>query len=149
MTNAPAFVLDGAAIADETLVDVAGEARALIARGVKPGLAVVIVGDDPASQTYVGAKSRTAKECGFHSIQHTLPGETTEESCGAGRGAQRRSGRQRHPGAIAAAQAPDSAAIIEPSRPKRTSTDFTSSMSASLPPATPAAPSSPARLPAR
>jgi len=41
--------------------------------GVRPGLAVVIVGDDPASHNYVGAKSRMSKECGFNSIQHTLP----------------------------------------------------------------------------
>ncbi len=47
--------------------------------GVKTGLAVVIVGDDPASHTYVGAKGRMAKECGFNSIQHTLPAETTQE----------------------------------------------------------------------
>lgn len=47
--------------------------------GVKTGLAVVIVGDDPASHTYVGAKSRMAKECGFTSIQHTLPEESTQQ----------------------------------------------------------------------
>lgn len=46
--------------------------------GTKPGLAVVIVGDDPASHTYVGAKSCMAKECGFASVQHTLPVETTQ-----------------------------------------------------------------------
>ena len=78
MTNAPAFVLDGAAIADGTLVDVAREARALIARGAQPGLAVVLVGDNPASQTYVAGKGRAAKACGFHSIQHNLPAETSE-----------------------------------------------------------------------
>jgi len=47
--------------------------------GVKAGLAVVIVGDDPASHAYVGAKGRIAKECGFNSIQHTLPSETTQK----------------------------------------------------------------------
>ena len=46
---------------------------------VKPGLAVVIVGNDPASHAYVSSKSRMAKECGFTSIQHTLPEETTQE----------------------------------------------------------------------
>jgi methylenetetrahydrofolate dehydrogenase (NADP+)/methenyltetrahydrofolate cyclohydrolase len=46
--------------------------------GVRTGLAVVIVGDDPASHTYVGAKGRMAKECGFNSIQQTLPAETTQ-----------------------------------------------------------------------
>jgi methylenetetrahydrofolate dehydrogenase (NADP+)/methenyltetrahydrofolate cyclohydrolase len=78
MTYASAFVLDGAAIADETLAHVAEDARALIARGVTPGLAVVLVGDNPASQTYVAGKSRAAKACGFHSIQHNLSGDTTE-----------------------------------------------------------------------
>lgn len=46
--------------------------------GGKPGLAVVIVGEDPASQVYVASKSRTAKECGFHSVQHTLAADTGE-----------------------------------------------------------------------
>ncbi|MCD2173526.1 bifunctional methylenetetrahydrofolate dehydrogenase/methenyltetrahydrofolate cyclohydrolase [Rhizobium sp. C4] len=50
---------------------------------VKPGLAVVIVGEDPASQTYVASKSRTAKECGFHSVQHSLPEATTQAELAA------------------------------------------------------------------
>jgi methylenetetrahydrofolate dehydrogenase (NADP+)/methenyltetrahydrofolate cyclohydrolase len=78
MTDESAFVLDGATIADETLVNVAEEARALIARGVTPGLAVVLVGDNPASQSYVAGKGRAAKACGFHSIQHNLSAETGE-----------------------------------------------------------------------
>ncbi|WP_416798008.1 bifunctional methylenetetrahydrofolate dehydrogenase/methenyltetrahydrofolate cyclohydrolase FolD [Ciceribacter azotifigens] len=48
--------------------------------GRRPGLAVVLVGTDPASQTYVASKSRMAKECGFTSVQHTLPEETTQEA---------------------------------------------------------------------
>ena len=43
-----------------------------------PGLGVVLVGDNPASQTYVAGKGRAAKACGFHSIQHNLPTETNE-----------------------------------------------------------------------
>jgi methylenetetrahydrofolate dehydrogenase (NADP+)/methenyltetrahydrofolate cyclohydrolase len=78
MTDASAFVLDGAAIADGVLAKVAEEAHALIGRGVTPGLAVVLVGDNPASQTYVVGKGRAAKACGFHSIQHTLPAKTSE-----------------------------------------------------------------------
>ncbi len=77
-TEASAFVLDGAAIADGVLTKVAEEAHALVARGVTPGLAVVLVGDNPASQTYVAGKSRAAKACGFHSIQHNLPVGTSE-----------------------------------------------------------------------
>ena len=132
MTNAPAFVLDGAAIADETLVDVAREARALIARGVKPGLAVVLVGDNPASQTYVAGKGRAAKACGFHSIQHNLPAETSEaellalvEALNADPAVH---------GILVQLPLPkpiDSAGSWRPSRPIRTSTAFTRSMSAS------------------
>ena len=73
-----AFVLDGAAIAEDVLARVAEEARALLAHGLTPGLAVVLVGDNPASQTYVAGKGRAAKACGFHSIQHNLPADTPE-----------------------------------------------------------------------
>jgi methylenetetrahydrofolate dehydrogenase (NADP+) / methenyltetrahydrofolate cyclohydrolase len=78
MTDASAFVLDGAAIADGALARVAENARALLARGVTPGLAVVLVGENPASQVYVAGKGRAAKACGFHSVQHTLPADTSE-----------------------------------------------------------------------
>ena len=78
MTGASAFVLDGAAIADEALAQVAEDARALILLGVTPGLAVVLVGENPASQTYVAGKGRAAKACGFLSIQHNLSAETSE-----------------------------------------------------------------------
>ena len=74
-----AFVLDGAGVADEVLARVAEEARALIARGLTPGLAVVLVGDNPASRTYVAGKGRAAKACGFHSIEHDLPADTSEK----------------------------------------------------------------------
>ena len=46
--------------------------------GVKPGLAVVLAGEDPASRVYVRNKSLKAEECGFHSEQHSLPAETSE-----------------------------------------------------------------------
>jgi len=73
-----AFVLDGAAIAEEVLARVAEETRALTAHGLTPGLAVVLVGDNPASQTYVAGKGRAAKACGFRSIQHNLPADTPQ-----------------------------------------------------------------------
>jgi methylenetetrahydrofolate dehydrogenase (NADP+)/methenyltetrahydrofolate cyclohydrolase len=72
------IVLDGKAISQAVLERVAAEARALGAKGVTPGLAVVLVGADPASQVYVGAKGRAAKAVGFHSVQHTLPASTGE-----------------------------------------------------------------------
>lgn len=50
---------------------------------IAPGLAVVIVGNDPASHAYVSSKSKMAKECGFTSVQHTLPEETTQEELAA------------------------------------------------------------------
>jgi methylenetetrahydrofolate dehydrogenase (NADP+) / methenyltetrahydrofolate cyclohydrolase len=78
MTEASAFVLDGVAIAEEVVARVAEETRALIARGLTPGLAVVLVGDNPASRTYVAGKGRAAKACGFHSIERQLPAETSE-----------------------------------------------------------------------
>ena len=71
-----AYVVDGAVVADATLARVAQAARALV---LTPGLAVVLVGSDPASQVYVGAKGKAAKLCGFHSLQFDLP-ETTGES---------------------------------------------------------------------
>jgi len=72
------LILDGKAVSRAKLVEVAEEAQALRAHGVTPGLAVVLVGTDPASQVYVGAKGRAAKECGFHSLQHDLPDSTSE-----------------------------------------------------------------------
>jgi methylenetetrahydrofolate dehydrogenase (NADP+)/methenyltetrahydrofolate cyclohydrolase len=69
-----ASVIDAVKAASQTLQD---------ETGIKTGLAVVIVGNDPASHAYVSAKSRMAKECGFTSVQHTLPEETTQEELAA------------------------------------------------------------------
>jgi len=75
-----AEIIDGRAVADEVVQTVKRLTGELVnAKAVTPGLAVVIVGEDPASQVYVSSKSRKAKECGFHSVQHTLPAETSEE----------------------------------------------------------------------
>jgi methylenetetrahydrofolate dehydrogenase (NADP+)/methenyltetrahydrofolate cyclohydrolase len=82
MATAPsssARVIDGRAVAEEVTRKVAGEARRLKAEtGIVPGLAVVLVGNDPASEVYVTAKGRKAEELGFRSVQHTLPAETSE-----------------------------------------------------------------------
>jgi methylenetetrahydrofolate dehydrogenase (NADP+)/methenyltetrahydrofolate cyclohydrolase len=73
-------IIDGKQVAASVIDAVKSATAALQAEaGVRPGLAVVIVGDDPASHAYVSSKSRMAKECGFNSIQHTLPEETTQE----------------------------------------------------------------------
>lgn len=74
-----AVVIDGKAKAASVTEAVRKSAEALEAeKGTKPGLAVVIVGNDPASHAYVNSKSKMAKQCGFNSIQHTLPEETTQ-----------------------------------------------------------------------
>lgn len=74
-----AELIDGKSVAADVASKVKAMAADLIGRhGTKPGLAVVIVGEDPASQVYVASKSRTAKECGFLSVQHTLPTDTPE-----------------------------------------------------------------------
>ena len=77
-------IIDGKQVA-ASVIDAVKSATSALEKdaGFKPGLAVVIVGEDPASHAYVGAKSRMAKECGFNSIQHTLPEATTQEELAA------------------------------------------------------------------
>lgn len=71
--------IDGKAAAAGVLETARAQGEALLARrGVRPGLAVVLVGEDAASQVYVGNKGRTAEACGFHSVTHRLPAETSE-----------------------------------------------------------------------
>lgn len=73
-------IIDGKAVAEELVAGIKTATQDLVARtGIQPGIAVVIVGEDPASQVYVASKGKKAKECGFHSIQHTLPDDTSEE----------------------------------------------------------------------
>ncbi|WP_173934882.1 bifunctional methylenetetrahydrofolate dehydrogenase/methenyltetrahydrofolate cyclohydrolase FolD [Chelativorans sp. Marseille-P2723] len=74
-----AEIIDGRKIAEQIVAGVTRLAGELAADGIVPGLAVVIVGEDPASQVYVASKSRKAKECGFHSVQHSLPANTKQE----------------------------------------------------------------------
>ncbi|MGR9343404.1 bifunctional methylenetetrahydrofolate dehydrogenase/methenyltetrahydrofolate cyclohydrolase FolD [Rhizobium leguminosarum] len=77
-------VIDGKNVAASVIQTVKSATAALEkSSGVTTGLAVVIVGDDPASHAYVGSKSRMAKECGFKSVQHTLPAETKQEELAA------------------------------------------------------------------
>ena len=74
-----ATVIDGKLAAAAVIEAVKAGAAALETRtGVKPGLAVVIVGEDPASQVYVASKGRMAESCGFKSVTHRLPADTAE-----------------------------------------------------------------------
>jgi methylenetetrahydrofolate dehydrogenase (NADP+)/methenyltetrahydrofolate cyclohydrolase len=72
-------LIDGRAFAKSVLAQVAAEAAAMkAATGLVPGLAVVLVGEDAASQVYVRNKARTTIEIGLNSIEHRLPAETAE-----------------------------------------------------------------------
>ena len=76
-----AVILDGKATSAQVRGEIATAARALTERtGVVPGLAVVIVGDDPASQVYVRNKRRACEQVGFYSEGFELPADTTQET---------------------------------------------------------------------
>ncbi len=76
-----AAVIDGNRIALEVRAEVRAQALELKEkRGITPGLAVILVGEDPASKIYVGRKEKAATEAGFLSREFRLPAETTEES---------------------------------------------------------------------
>ena len=73
-------IIDGKAFAAKLREDVAAEvARLQAEHGLTPGLAVVLVGEDPASQVYVRNKGEQTKAAGMHSVTHRLPAETTQE----------------------------------------------------------------------
>ena len=72
-------LIDGRVIAEKIYGELRGEIAALKARGVTPGLAVVLVGDDPASRAYVRSKDKMCRELGLHSVKLELPAETTQE----------------------------------------------------------------------
>ena len=74
-----ANIIDGKAISTQIKDEVKAEAAALKAKGIEPCLAVVLVGEDPASQVYVRNKKRACEYCGFKSLNYELPASTTEE----------------------------------------------------------------------
>ena len=72
--------IDGKAKAEQLATTITEQTAALLDRhGIKPGLAVVIIGEDPASQVYVRNKGRRAEACGFHSVQHSLPENVSQQ----------------------------------------------------------------------
>ena len=73
------MIIDGKALAKEKRAEIAKQVEALKEKGVTPGLAVVLVGEDPASQIYVRNKHKACEEVGIYSRKITLPEETTEE----------------------------------------------------------------------
>ncbi len=73
-------IIDGKKLAEDILVKVKNETEKLYNNyKIQPGIAVIIVGDDPASQIYVSSKSKKAEECGFLSVKHVMPKETKEK----------------------------------------------------------------------
>jgi methylenetetrahydrofolate dehydrogenase (NADP+)/methenyltetrahydrofolate cyclohydrolase len=71
-------LIDGRATAEKVYAELRGEIAALKAKGVTPGLAVVLVGDDPASRAYVRSKDKMCRELGLHSVKLELPAETSQ-----------------------------------------------------------------------
>ena len=74
-----ATLIDGVAIARELYAGFKERAKALAGRGVHPGLAAILIGDNPASETYVRTKARACAEVGVHSVQHRFGADGSEE----------------------------------------------------------------------
>ena len=74
-----AKLIDGKAVSAQVKASVKAEVEALVKKGIQPGLAVVIVGDDPASRIYVNNKKKACAEVGIYSEEYALPAETTQE----------------------------------------------------------------------
>ncbi len=78
---ASATIIDGKAKAAEITASITkSTAELLDSTGIRPGLAAVMVGEDPASAVYVRNKKRTAEACGFHSVRHALASDSTQEA---------------------------------------------------------------------
>jgi methylenetetrahydrofolate dehydrogenase (NADP+)/methenyltetrahydrofolate cyclohydrolase len=73
-----ARILDGKAVAAQIRADLAQRAAALAARGIRPGLGTVLVGDDPGSHAYVNGKHRDCAQVGIGSIRRQLPADATQ-----------------------------------------------------------------------
>src|SRR4030095_13870528 len=71
-------LIDGRAIAEKVYVDLRREIAELKSKGLTPGLAVVLVGDNPASRTYVRSKDKMCRALGLHSVKLELPESTTQ-----------------------------------------------------------------------
>jgi len=72
-------LIDGRTIADKVYIELRQEIAALVLKGITPGLAVVLVGDDPASRAYVRSKDKMCRELGLHSVKLELPAETSQD----------------------------------------------------------------------
>ena len=73
-----AKIIDGKAFAEGLRARIAVRVAALKAKGIVPGLAVILVGEDPASSVYVASKAKQTVEVGMNSYEHRLPAETPQ-----------------------------------------------------------------------
>ena len=83
MVRVTAIKLDGKLYREEIFADLAKRVEALKAKGITPGLATVLVGEDPASQNYVRMKHKDCEQLGIASIMKELPGDCTQEELDA------------------------------------------------------------------
>src|SRR3954463_16478810 len=74
-----ATLIDGRAVAEKVYAELHGEIAGMKSRGITPGLAVVLVGDNPASRAYVRSKDKMCRDLGLHSVKLELPASTTQE----------------------------------------------------------------------
>jgi methylenetetrahydrofolate dehydrogenase (NADP+)/methenyltetrahydrofolate cyclohydrolase len=74
-----AQIIDGKALAGQIREEIAQQTQELIAGGITPGLAVVLVGEDPASRVYVTMKEKACAAAGIYSVEHKLPATTTQQ----------------------------------------------------------------------
>jgi methylenetetrahydrofolate dehydrogenase (NADP+)/methenyltetrahydrofolate cyclohydrolase len=72
-------LIDGKALSEKIQQNIANEVEIIEKKGVVPGLAVILVGDDPASHTYVSMKEKACKRVGFYSIVHKMPDTITQD----------------------------------------------------------------------
>jgi methylenetetrahydrofolate dehydrogenase (NADP+) / methenyltetrahydrofolate cyclohydrolase len=72
-------LIKGTEVAEKVLAECRRDIAELAERGRTPGLAVVLIGDDPASRAYVRSKDKKCKDLGLHSVKHELPASTTQE----------------------------------------------------------------------
>ena len=75
----PAQLLDGNALSKKLRTEIAARGAIVTAKGVRPGLAVIVVGDNPASQVYVRNKVKACEDVGFHSVLERYSADLGEE----------------------------------------------------------------------
>ena len=75
----PAQLLDGVALSNKIRTEITARGAIVTAKGVRPGLAVIVVGENPASQVYVRNKVKACEDVGFHSVLERYPAELSEQ----------------------------------------------------------------------